>query len=202
MAEVAALDEPTLVEMVGRAAGRKLHALAHNRDPRRVQARRAAAVDRGAERVRAGGRAQRSEAELDAVLVGLVDRVGRRMRKANRACRTVTLRLRFDDLARVTRSRTLPEPTAETPAILVAARTLFRDALPMIRERGCTMVGITLSGLVDRDATQLALAFEDGGPQGARRRAGRRARALRDRLDHARRPARQGPGPHPAAAAR
>jgi DNA polymerase-4 len=164
VAEVAALDEPTLVEMLGRAAGRKIHALAHNRDPRRVQARpRRRSI--GAQNAFGWRPRERSEAELETVLVGLVDRVGRRMRKANRACRTVTLRLRFADLARVTRSRTLPEATAETPALLVAARTLFRDALPTIRQRGCTMVGITLSGLVDRDATQLALAFEDGGPR-------------------------------------
>ncbi len=160
--QVAQLAETTLVSLLGRASGRQLHALAHNRDPRRVQVGRRRRSIGGQ---RALGRRRRTWPAIDAVLVGLVDRVGRRMRKANRACRTVTLRLRFADLARVTRSRTLPEPTAETPALLVAARTLFRDALPLIRERGCTMVGITLSGLVDRDATQLALAFEDGGPR-------------------------------------
>ena len=116
-----ALDEPTLVEMLGRAAGRKLHALAHNRDPRRVQTR-ARRRSIGAQNAFGRRPRHRSEAELDAVLVGLVDRVGRRMRTANRACRTVTLRLRFDDFARATRSRTLPEATAETPAVLAAAR--------------------------------------------------------------------------------
>src|SRR5438067_4773630 len=35
--EVALLPEPLLVSVVGRAAGRQLHALAHNRDPRRVR---------------------------------------------------------------------------------------------------------------------------------------------------------------------
>src|SRR4029453_9410117 len=35
--QVAALAESTLVGMLGRAAGRQLHALAHNRDPRRVR---------------------------------------------------------------------------------------------------------------------------------------------------------------------
>src|SRR5438094_3225481 len=38
--EVAALAEPTLVSLLGRASGRQLHALAHNRDPRPVLARR------------------------------------------------------------------------------------------------------------------------------------------------------------------
>ena len=164
VAEVAALDEPTLVEMLGRASGRQLHALAHNRDARRVQTR-ARRRSIGAQHALGIRPRHRSAAELDAALVGLVDRVGRRMRKANRACRTVTLRLRFDDLTRATRSRTLPEPTAETPAILVAARTLLRDALPMLEQRGCTLIGVALSGLVDRDASQLALAFEEGGPR-------------------------------------
>ena len=35
--QVAALDEAMLVYLLGRASGRHLHALAHNRDPRRVQ---------------------------------------------------------------------------------------------------------------------------------------------------------------------
>ena len=39
-AQVAALTETVLVSLLGRAAGRQLHALAHNRDPRRVQSRR------------------------------------------------------------------------------------------------------------------------------------------------------------------
>src|SRR3954465_13275904 len=38
--EVARLGEATLVSMLGRAAGRQLYALSHNRDPRRVQVRR------------------------------------------------------------------------------------------------------------------------------------------------------------------
>src|SRR2546427_10127523 len=38
--EVAQLDEATLVSMLGRASGRQLHALAHNRDPRPGQPRR------------------------------------------------------------------------------------------------------------------------------------------------------------------
>ena len=48
--------------------------------------------------------------------VGLVDRVTRRMRDADRTGRTVMLRLRFDDFSRVTRSRTLLRATAQTDA--------------------------------------------------------------------------------------
>src|SRR4029453_8851528 len=86
--EVAALAEATLVETGGRAAGRKLHALAPNRDPRPVQTRRRG---RWIGSQRALGRRRRSPAELDAVLVAIVDRLGRRLRAARRACRTVML---------------------------------------------------------------------------------------------------------------
>ena len=48
------------------------------------------------------------------MLVGLVDRVTRRMRAAGRVGRTVMLRLRFDDFSRATRSHTMPRATAES----------------------------------------------------------------------------------------
>src|SRR5919199_5901819 len=38
--EVAVLAEPTLISLLGRASGRHLHALAHNRDPRTVRPNR------------------------------------------------------------------------------------------------------------------------------------------------------------------
>src|SRR5262252_8930570 len=113
--EVAKLGEPTLVRLLGRASGRQLHALSHNRDPRRVRVgRRRGSV--GAQR--ALGRSAKSLEEIDTSLVGLVDRVTRRMRAARRAGRTVTLRLRFDDFSRATRSHTLPHATDQTHSVL------------------------------------------------------------------------------------
>src|SRR5439155_9071531 len=130
--EVAALPEEALVSAVGRAAGRQLHALADNRDRRRVQPRRR----RGSIGSQCAlGRRRRSHEGVDAVLLGLVERVTGRMRKAQRVGRTVTLRLRFDDFSRATRSFTLHEPTAETRAIFDTARALFATALPMIEQR-------------------------------------------------------------------
>ena len=75
-----------------------------------------------------GRAAEHRRAEIDAVLVGLVDRVTRRMRAADRVGRTVVLRLRFDDFTRATRSHTLPRATAQTPPILATARGLLDDA--------------------------------------------------------------------------
>jgi DNA polymerase IV len=154
--EVARLAEETLVDLVGRAAGRHLHALAHNRDPRRVEVgRRRHSI--GSQR--ALGRGRRSPEELDAFLVGLIDRVARRLRRARRVFRTVVLRLRFDDFTRVTRSHTLPEPTDQTDAALTTARALLAAALPLIERKGITLIGISLSNLEDTDE-QLVLPFE------------------------------------------
>jgi DNA polymerase IV len=155
--QVARLAEPALVAMVGRAAGRKLHALAHNRDPRpvRVGVRR-----RSMGTQHALGRRRRSGAELDAVLVGIVDRIARRLRAARRVCRTIVLRLRFEDFSRATRSHTLPHATQQTEPILATARALLALARPTIENKGLTLLGITLTNLEPAADVQLVLAFE------------------------------------------
>jgi DNA polymerase-4 len=150
------LPEPTLVSMLGRASGRHIHALAHNRDPRRVRvARRRRSM--GAQR--ALGRGPRSPEDLDATVVALVDRLARRLRGARRVCRTVVLRLRFADFSRATRSHTLSEATAHTQTILATARGLLAAATPVIERRGITLVGVALGNLEDEGAIQLALPF-------------------------------------------
>jgi DNA polymerase-4 len=155
--EVAQLAEAVLVSMLGRASGRHLHALAHNHDPRPVQvARRRRSI--GAQH--ALGRAPRSPDAIDAALVGLVDRVARRMRVAGRVGRTVALRLRFDDFSRVTRSHTLSQATAQTETILAAARVLLTTAMPTIERQGLTLVGVAVGNLDDDGAVQLALPFD------------------------------------------
>ena len=152
--EVARLPEEALVSMLGRASGRHLHALAHNRDPRPVQTRRR----RGSiGSQRALGRRPRSPEEIDAVLVGIVDRVTRRLRVARRIGRTVVLRLRFDDFSRATRSHTLPWGTAHTETILGAARMLLANATPTIERRGLTLLGLAVANLADDRPVQLVL---------------------------------------------
>jgi DNA polymerase-4 len=158
--DVAGLDEGTLIALLGRASGRHLHALAHNRDARPVQARRRR---RSIGAQRALGRGPRSPSEIDVFLIGLVDRVTRRMRAAGRVGRTVSLRLRFADFTRATRSHTLSQATAETDAILAAARELLEIAMPMIERQGISLVGIAVSNLENDDAVQLVLPFDRRG---------------------------------------
>ena len=158
--DVARFDERRLVDMLGVASGRHLHALAHNRDPRRVQVgRRRGSI--GAQR--ALGRSTRTPGALDTALVGLVDRVTRRMRTAGRAGRTVVLRLRFDDFTRATRSHTMTRPSARTSAILATARGLLATAMPLIERQGITLIGVAVTNL-QSGGGQLVLPFDPLGP--------------------------------------
>src|SRR5207248_3319673 len=155
--DVARVPELTLVTMLGRASGRHLYALAHNRDPRPVQVgRRRRSIGSQC----ALGRSRKTPDAVDAVLVSIVDRVTRRMRAAGRVGRTVVLRLRFGDFSRATRSHPLPRPTAHTQTILVTARWLLATAMPEIERRGLTLVGIAVANLEDDGALQLVLPLD------------------------------------------
>jgi DNA polymerase-4 len=156
--ELAALSEHTLVSMLGRAAGRQLHALARNRDFRRVESgKRRGSI--GSQR--ALGRGRHTRETVDATLVAIVDRICRRLRAAGRVGRTVVLRLRFDDFERATRSHTLPFATASTQAILVTARVLLAGAMPQIERRGLTLIGCSVASLESDATRQLLLGPED-----------------------------------------
>jgi len=155
--QIARAGEGALVSILGRAAGRHLYALAHNRDPRPVQARRR----RGSVGSQCAlGRSRRSLEEVDAILLGLVDRVTRRLRAAKRIGRTVVLRLRFGDFSRATRSFTLARPTAETTIVADTARALLAAAQPMIASQGLTLIGVAVANLQNDRPVQLALPFE------------------------------------------
>jgi DNA polymerase-4 len=154
--DVSRVPEPALVAMLGRASGRQLHALAHNRDLRPVVVgRRRGSV--GSQR--ALGWRRKTKDEIDSSLVAIVDRVTRRLRAGHRVGRTVVLRLRFDDASRATRSHTLDHATSRTETILTVARGLLESAMPMIRRNGITLVGVAVANLDDDKAVQMSLPF-------------------------------------------
>jgi DNA polymerase-4 len=155
--DLARVSEDALVAMLGRAVGHHLHALAHNRDPRPVRAR---VRRRSIGSQHAFGRRHRSREEIDADLIGIVDRVMRRLREVHRVGRTVVLRLRFDDFSRATRSHTLSHPTARTQTVLAAARDLLAASQPLIETRGLTLIGLAIANLDDDLPMQLCLPFD------------------------------------------
>ena len=184
--QLARRQEAELTHAVGKASGRHLHALANLRDPRPVVVgRRRGSIGSQS----AFGRQHRSFEELETLLAALVDRVARRLRAGERTGRTFTLRLRFDDYTRATRSATIPRSTAATATWLETGRRVLREARPLIEERGCTLLGITISGLDDARSEQLELPLglerldrRDGaGPQGGRE-IDRALDAIKDRF--------------------
>ena len=182
VADVAELSETLLASLVGGGMGGRLYALSRNVDARRVTTgvRRRSV---GAQRALGRAGNTMSAAEIDAVVIGLIDRIASRMRAAGRTGRTVTLRLRFNDFGRATRSHTLPWATCSTHALLGTARRLVAAAAPLVAERGLTLVGFAVSD-IDRDgAEQLTLplipraepAAVDAAVDQVRRRYGRSA---------------------------
>ncbi len=156
--EVAELPVDVLVGIVGVASGRKLNALAHNRDPRAVTVgkRRSSMGSQ-----RAIGRGPHTRQSVDATLHAIVDRVTRRMRAAGRSGRTVVLRFRFDDFSRATRSHTLVEATMDTDPILRACCDILDAMWPSIERDGITLIGLSVTNLDDSGAVQQALPFDD-----------------------------------------
>ncbi|CAB4928117.1 unannotated protein [freshwater metagenome] len=157
--DLAGLPEETLVAWFGAHAGGWFHRIAHNRDGtpvRRGRARRSFGAQA------ALGRGPHAPALVDARLLGLADRVTRRMREKGRAGRTITLRVRFGDYEAITRSRTLPLRTAESAVVLATARELLAGVRGEVAARGLTLVGVAVSGLQADDAPlQLALPLDE-----------------------------------------
>ncbi len=152
--DVALVSPETLVSFLGKASGRHLYALAHHQDPRRVETgKRRGSV--GSQQ--ALGRSNKTPDELESLLLGIVDRVMRRLRSGHRIGRTVVLRMRYDDFTRATRSRSLRWPTGSTELIADVALALLAEAEPTIREKGgLTLIGLSVANLSDDKVMQLS----------------------------------------------
>ena len=158
---IADTDLRTLERVVGDALGSQLHALARGVDERAVTphepARSVSAETTFDEDV--------DDPEvLRRVVLRLAEKLGRRLRRAELAARTITLKVRFASFETVTRSRTLPAATDRTHD-LVAVATQLLEGLRLERVR-VRLVGLGVSNLGDGEAArQLALGslFEDTG---------------------------------------
>jgi DNA polymerase IV len=176
--QLAAVDAGALDNLLGKGAGGKLAALARNFDPRRVETpRRAASI--GAQS--ALGRRLATPELLHSTLGYLADRVAGRLRAADRAARTVTVRLRFTGLRSVTRSVTVRPPVCQTLTLTELAVDLAVTALSQHRtEREVTLLGVSVSNLVE-PTLQLELPLLAGGEGGRGRDPAGTARWLVDR---------------------
>jgi len=182
-------SSPQSVErLLGRAAGKKLTALAWNRDPRQIQTRRRA---RSAGAQSALGRRPAIERVFKPTLHHLADRIGARLRAKSLVGRTITVRVRFADLRSVTRSLTLSAPISATRALAEIAEDLVRRVLADHRdEKMISLLAISVSHLEAHAIVQLELPLglaDEGRRPGtkkglARSRADRAVDAIRKRF--------------------
>src|SRR4051812_26096163 len=174
-------SSPTSVErLLGHAVGKKLAALAWNRDPRHIQtARRAHSA--GAQS--ALGRQPAIERVFKPTLHHLADRIGARLRAKSLAGRTITVRVRFADLRSVTRALTLSAPISATRALADIAEDLVRGVLADHREeKTISLLAISVSNLEAHAIVQLELPL---GLADEGRRAGTKKGVARSRADGA-----------------
>ena len=156
--DIANTPYDSLVAMLGRGAAGHLGALANNQDPRPVSTtRKAKSV--GAQ---SAMRAQiRTLEELKPMLHRLIDKVAARLRRKNRTARTITIRVRFGDLSSVTRSATMPTPTASTQTIVDVGLRLLARVLAEYPRHEISLLGVSTAGLGVGEPLQLALGVDD-----------------------------------------
>ncbi|MER6774980.1 hypothetical protein ABT389_35230 [Streptomyces bacillaris] len=109
----------TLQRILGTTAARQAHDRAHGIDERPVTP---GAAPRS---MSASHRFDRDELDPDlhhAILLGLVQELGARLRTGGEIAQALTLTLTYADRTQTTRTRALTEPTAHTPALAATAR--------------------------------------------------------------------------------
>jgi DNA polymerase IV len=164
VAQLQVIEEARLIASYG-AMGLRMAQFVRGEDPRRISANRptkSISSETTFHHDIADGE------ELKKILWRQADRVARRIKSAELAGTTVTLKLRRTDFRILTRSRRLPDPTQ-------LADTIYRQGLELLTKEidgtAYRLLGVGLSGLVDGiEADPLNLA-EPG--------AGRRADAER-----------------------
>ena len=182
VADLAAMPLETLVGALGNAQGRHLHELSWARDDRPVVPE---------QKPKSIGHEETYAKDLhdhDALgreAVRMADAVGQRLRKAGMEGRTVTIKVRFHDFNTITRSHTLPVPTATASLIASIAKELLAGVDP---GSGVRLFGVSLSNLIEASDEQLTLdAVLEGAAADQRGRddASRAVDAIRERFGEA-----------------
>jgi DNA polymerase IV len=168
--EIAHTPLATLQRAVGVSLGSHLHQLAWGEDRRVVTARRGPnEPDKSMGADETFGRDTDNRDVILREVLRLSAKVAGRMRTAQVAGRTVTLKVRFADFTTITRSKTMPEATDVTQEIYRTATDLF-TALGLQRAR-IRLVGVRVEGLIPRSTVQRQLmlgARERGWPEADR----------------------------------
>jgi DNA polymerase-4 len=153
--ELAALSEEEAANLLGRAHGRHLWALAHGWDDRAVCA------DRAAKSVSVEDTFDQDIADpgrLRIVVRAMAERVVERLRAHTLSGRTISVKVRLADFTTLTRSATLPAPTDDVRVVRRLAERLLTE---VDTSSGVRLIGVGISGLTDW--VQLNLFADDRG---------------------------------------
>lgn len=140
---LAAMDLREVTGLLGTAVGTELHRLARGVDERAVAPRGAA------KQVSAETTFDVDLTAMSAVheaIARITASAHRRLVAAERAARTVTVKVRSADFATVSRSETAPVASADLGVLTAVAQRLARAAVP---EGGVRLLGVSLGGLGD-----------------------------------------------------
>lgn len=147
--QIADADRRTLERVVGPAVGSHLHRLATGQDLRTVQ------PYEGAKSISAEqtyGEDVDDPDLLERRLLGLAEKVARRLRKSEFAARTISIKVRFASFETVTRSTTLASPTDRTHDIVEHALELLASL--RLERAQIRLLGVACQNLVEGSAAR------------------------------------------------
>jgi len=157
--ELAQVHPSALAPVLGQGTSGALGALSWNQDPRPVRGgRRAGSV--GSQQ--ALGRGLVDTEQMAVVVLGIADRVGRRLRAKGRSGSTLSVRVRYPGPRLISRSHTLTSPTASTAALANLGVELVHRALEVSEGEPVTLIGMSVSNLTTDQHLQLELDIDDG----------------------------------------
>ncbi|GGU94344.1 hypothetical protein GCM10010260_31710 [Streptomyces filipinensis] len=152
---VAAAPLSTLQRLIGAKAARELRERASGLDRGRVVPN---AVSRSLTAERAFGIDELDPGRHRRALLSAAEELGGRLRAVEKICRTLTLTVRYADRSSTTRSRTLKEPTAHSPALTEVAYGMY-EVLGLQRAR-VRALALRAEGLAPAGQASHQLTFD------------------------------------------
>jgi DNA polymerase-4 len=137
--------------------GRTLHAFARGEDEREVHTDH---VRKSLSTERTFTADLRKADEIDRVLTDMAGEVADGLARRQLSACTVTVKARYPDFTTVTRSHTLPSPTASADVLVGCALELIRST--EARNRSVRLLGVGVSNLAPGDLEQPTLFAADG----------------------------------------
>ncbi|NGO48239.1 DNA polymerase Y family protein [Streptomyces ureilyticus] len=153
--KVAAAPLSTLQRLTSARTGRELREMAQGIDRGRVVPN---AVSRSLAAERPFPRDELDPSRHRRALLSATEELGARLRALEKVCRTLTLTVRYADRSMTTRTRTLPEPTAHSPALTDAAYRMY-ETLGLQRAR-VRALALRAEGLTPADQASHQLTFD------------------------------------------